>query len=145
MKLVVESRNNSTYAYRINRLFEFILYILGYSVAFLITESLFETFVIDSEHEILYAVIAVLVIYVLNLVVKPVLITFTMPLTGITFGLFYFVINTIILKFTDWIMGPRLEFLDIWILFFISVLLSIIHFIIEEVVIKPIVKRAKIK
>ncbi len=141
MRLVVESKN----AYRINRIFEFILYVFGYTVAFLLTEKLFETFVIDDEHKILYSVVAVLVIYVLNQVVKPLLITLTMPITGITFGLFYFVINTVILKLTDWIMGPRLDFTDIWILFFIAILLSFIHFIIEEVVIKPIVKRAKIK
>lgn len=141
MRLVVESKN----AYRINRLFEFVLYVFGYTVAFLLTEKLFETFVIDDGHKILYSIVAVLVIYVLNQVIKPLLITLTMPITGLTFGLFYFVINTIILKLTDWIMGPRLDFTDIWILFFIAILLSVIHFIIEEVVIKPIIKRAKIK
>lgn len=141
MRLVVESKN----VYRINRLFEFVLYIFGYTVAFLLTESLFETFVISDEYKILYAIVAVLVIYVLNLVVKPLLITLTIPITGLTFGLFYFVINTVILKLTDWIMGSKLDFTDIWILFFIAILLSVIHFIIDEIVIKPIVKRARIR
>lgn len=141
MKLVVESKN----AYRINRLFEFILYIFGYTTSFLITEKFFETFVIADEHKIIYALIAVLVIYVLNAVVKPLLVTLTIPITGLTFGLFYFVINTLILKLTDWIMGPNLDFTDIWILFFIAILLSFIHFVIDEIVIKPIVKKARIK
>ncbi len=143
MKLVVLTNSNNTY--RLNRLFEAILYLIGYTFTFLLTESMFDTFVLGDEHKALYAVISVLVIYILNKVVKPLLVTFTMPITGITFGLFYFVINTIILKLTDWIMGPRLDFTDIWILFFIAILLSFVNFVLEEAVIKPIIKRAKIK
>lgn len=89
--------------------------------------------------------LAVCIIYVLDKAVKPVLVTLTIPITGLTFGLFYFVINTLILKLTDWIMGAKLNFTDIWILFFISILLSLINFAIEEIVIKPLIKKAKKK
>lgn len=140
MKLTVAKGTKESV--RINKIFEFILYIISYTVAFLIVESLFDSFQLSSSHKSLYALLAVLIIYVLDQAVKPILVTLTMPITGLTFGLFYFVINTLILKLTDWIMGPKLVFTDIWILFFISIVLSFINFIIQDVIIKSLIKRA---
>lgn len=140
MKLTVAKGTKGSV--RINKIFEFVLYIISYTVAFLIVESLFDSFQLSSSYKSLYALLAVLIIYVLDQAVKPILVTLTMPITGLTFGLFYFVINTLILKLTDWIMGPKLEFTDIWILFFISIVLSFINFIIQDVIIKSLIKRA---
>ena len=125
-----------------NKIIEVILYLVSYTITFLIVEQFFDSFVISSDHRILYSCIAVLIIYVLNKVVRPLLVTLTMPITGITFGLFYFVINSLILKITDWLMRSRLDFTNIWVLFFISILLSVIRFIIEEIIMKPVVKKA---
>lgn len=143
MKLVVTTKGKN--AVRINRFFEFVLYIITYTIAFLILESVFDSFQISNDYKSLYSVLAVCIIYVLDQAVKPILVTITMPITGLTFGLFYFVINTLILKLTDWIMGPKLNFTDIWILFFIAILLSVINFAIEEIIIKPLIKKAKKK
>lgn len=143
MKLVVTTKGKN--AVRINRFFEFVLYIITYTIAFLILESMFDSFQISNDYKSLYSVLAVGIIYVLDQAVKPILVTITMPITGLTFGLFYFVINTLILKLTDWIMGPKLNFTDIWILFFIAILLSVINFAIEEIIIKPLIKKAKKK
>lgn len=140
MKLTVAKGTKGSV--RINKIFEFVLYIISYTVAFLIVESLFDSFQLSSSYKSLYALLAVLIIYVLDQAVKPILVTLTMPITGLTFGLFYFVINTLILKLTDWIMGPKLVFTDIWILFFISIVLSFINFIIQDVIIKSLIKRA---
>lgn len=140
MKLTVAKGTKESV--RINKIFEFVLYIISYTVAFLIVESLFDSFQLSSSYKSLYALLAVLIIYVLDQAVKPILVTLTMPITGLTFGLFYFVINTLILKLTDWIMGPKLVFTDIWILFFISIVLSFINFIIQDVIIKSLIKRA---
>lgn len=140
MKLTVAKGTKE--AVRINKIFEFVLYIISYTVAFLIVESLFDSFQLSSTYKSLYALLAVFIIYILDQAVKPILVTFTMPITGLTFGLFYFVINTLILKLTDWIMGSKLEFTDIWILFFISIVISFINFIIQDVIIKSLLKRA---
>ena len=125
-----------------DKITEVILYLVSYTITFLIVEQFFDSFRISSEHRVFYACVAVLIIYVLNKVVRPLLVTLTMPITGITFGLFYFVINSLILKITDWLMRSRLDFTNIWVLFFISILLSVIRFIIEEIIMKPVVKRA---
>ena len=66
-----------------------------------------------------------------------------MPITGVTLGLFYFVVNTIILKLVDLIMGSKLDFTNIWVLFFISIVISAINLLIELIIIKPILKRVK--
>lgn len=143
MKLVVATKGKN--AVRINKFFEFVLYIIGYTIAFLIVDLFFDSFQISADFRSLYAVLAVGIIYLLDQCVKPILVTLTMPLTGLTFGLFYFVINTVILKLTDWIMGTKLNFTDIWILFFIAIVLSVIHFIIDDVIIKSLIKKAKKK
>lgn len=143
MKLVVTTKGKN--AVRVNRFFEGVLYIISYSIAFLILEAFFDSFQINSDYKSFFAVVAVCVIYLLDKAVKPILITLTIPLTGITFGLFYFVINTVILKLADWIMGSKLDFTSIWVLFFIAILLSLINFLIEEIIIKPLIRKAKKK
>ena len=122
---------------------EWLIYMIGYTIAFLIVSSIFKTFEINEEHTYLYAFISVLLIYILNKTVKPILFILTLPITGITLGLFYFVINSIILKLTDLIMGDKLNFTSVWILFFIAIVLSITNLLIEGLIIKPIIKRFK--
>ncbi len=137
MKLVTKGK--------FNLLLEFILYSVLYTAAFMAVESMFNSFEINSEHNIIIAFIAIVIIYVLEKVLKPILVTISTPITGITFGLFYFVINAFILKLTDWIMGPKLDFTDIWILFFISIILALLNLLIEKLIIEPIIRKANRK
>ena len=121
--------------------YEILLYLFSYSITLFLLQIFFKSIKI-AEPKILWILVAVVIIYILNKVVRPVLVTLTMPITGITFGLFYFVINTLLLKVTDWIMFSKLDFTNIWILFLISILLCILRFLIEDVMLKPIIKRA---
>lgn len=121
--------------------YEVLLYLFSYSITLFILQMFFKSIKI-AEPKILWIIVAVVIIYILNKVVRPVLVTLTMPITGITFGLFYFVINTLLLKVTDWIMFSKLDFTHIWILFLISILLCVLRFLIEDVILKPIIKRA---
>lgn len=128
---------------KINKFLEWIIYMIGYTAAFLIVSKFFKTFEINNEHTYTYAFISVLLIYVLNKTVKPILFTLTLPITGLTLGLFYFVINSSILKLVDVIMGDKVNFTNTWVLFFIAILLSIMNILIEGLIIKPIIKRLK--
>ena len=134
MKLVTKGR--------INLLLEFVLYSVLYTAAFMAVESMFGSFFLGRDNKILYAFLAIVVIYVLEKVLKPILVTIATPITGVTFGLFYFVINTFLLKLTDWIMGPKLDFTDIWALFVISIVLALLNLLIEKLIIEPIIRRA---
>jgi len=127
---------------RLNLLLEFILYSILYTGTFLLVEIPFKSFEINSDYPALIAFISIIIIYILEKVLKPILVTIFTPITGLTFGLFYFVINAFLLKITDWILGNRLEFTNIWILFFIAIILALLNMLIEKIIIEPIIKKA---
>lgn len=51
------------------------------------------------------AIIVAIVLAILNAIVRPILILFTLPITVFTFGLFLFVINAIIILFAEKLVG----------------------------------------
>lgn len=137
MKLVTKGK--------FNVVLEFLLYAVLYTAAFMAVENMFKSFEINSDYKVVIAFIAIVIIYILEKVLKPILVTISTPITGVTFGLFYFVINAFILKLTDWIMGPKLDFTDIWVLFFISIILALLNLLIEKLIIEPIIRKANKK
>ena len=143
MKIVIVDKNDKA---RLNKLLEWFIYMIGYTISFLLISLLFGgSFRIDTEHKIFYSFVAVVLIFLLNKTVKPILFKLTLPITGLTMGLFYFVINMIILKLVDFIMLDKLNSTSAWKLFFIAVLLAVTNVVIEQLVIKPIVRRFKRK
>jgi putative membrane protein len=72
----------------------------------------------------LTAIIVALVLALLNLIVKPILIIFTLPVTILTLGLFLIVINAIIILLADAFVGG-FEVSGFWIALLFSILLSI--------------------
>lgn len=142
MRLVITDKNK--HIVRINRILKWLLYMMGYTIVFIFVGSFFKTFYIDTtNHYFVYPVVAVLIIYFLNLTIKPILVKLTIPITGITLGLFYPCINLFILKLTDWILAEHFQLYDIFIALFIAILLSIMNFLMDELVIKQIIKRVK--
>ncbi len=125
------------------RIIEGLLYMFAYTGVFLIVNYIFDTFIIDETHLYLYSFIAVILIYVLNKTVKPILFHLTLPITGLTLGLFYFVNNMIILKIVEFIMNDKVEFTSLTTLFFISIVLSIFNLIVENTIVKPVMKKVK--
>ena len=90
----------------------------------------------------LWSILIVLIIYLLNKTIKPILVTLTIPITGITLGLFYPCINVFILKLVDWLLGPHFQVTNLYIAFFAAILLSITNFIVEEII-KSIINKVK--
>ena len=138
MKLVIIEKNKA----RLNKLVEWLLYMTGYTIVFIFVTSFFDSIKIDSEHLIPYSFLIVLIIYILNKTIKPVLVTLTIPITGITLGLFYPFINLFILKLVDWLLGPHFELTNIYIALFVAILLSIMNFIMEHII-KNIIEKVK--
>ena len=100
MQLIIKEKNKL----RINKLFDWIIHMTGYTLVFILVTSIFDSIYIDNNHLILWSAIIVLLISILNKTVKPILITLTIPITGITLGLFYPCINVFILKLVDWLL-----------------------------------------
>ena len=127
---------------KFNAVLEFLLYAVLYTAAFMAVEKLFKSFVINSDYKVIYAFLSVAVIYGLEKLVKPIIVTVFTPITGLTFGLFYIVINAFILKLTDWIMFSKLDFTDLWALLVISIVLALLNLLIEKLIIEPIIRKA---
>lgn len=140
MKVVTKGKDNKL---RINQFVEWLIYLVGYTIVFLGVSVLFDTFYIDKSFYGLYGFLAVFIISILNKTIKPVLVTLTIPVTGLTLGLFYPCINLFILKLTDWILGSNFDLQNIWIAFIIAILLSIMNVIMENLIIKPLLRRVQ--
>lgn len=138
MKLVIIEKNKA----RINHLLDWLLYMIGYTIVFILVTSLFKSFYIDKEHTILWSIIIVLTLYILNKTIKPILVTLTIPITGITLGLFYPCINVFILKLVDWLLGKHFDITNLWVALIVAILLSIINFIMEEII-NSIIEKVK--
>lgn len=136
MQLIIKEKNKL----RINKLIEWLIYMAGYTLVFILVTSIFDSIYIDKNHLILWSTIIVLIIYTLNQTVKPILVTLTIPITGVTLGLFYPCINVFILKLVDWLLQDHFEINNIYIALIAAILLSIMNFIMEEII-KSIIRK----
>jgi len=119
---------------RLSRFIDWVLHMIGYTLVFMFVTSFFKSIYIDSDHLIIWSAIIVLVIYILNKTVKPILVTLTIPITGLTLGLFYPFINLFILKLVDWILEKHFQLYNFWIALLVSILLSIINIIMDKII-----------
>lgn len=127
---------------RINKLIDWTLYFIGYTIVFILATSLFNSIVIDNNHLIIWSIVIVFITYLLNKTIKPILITLTIPITGITLGLFYPCINVFILKLVDWLLGSHFQVNNLLVAFFAAILISVTNFIMEEII-KSILSKVK--
>lgn len=138
MKLLIKDKNK----YRINYFFDWLFHIIAYTIVFILITTLFKTIYVDSNNIILWSSIVVIVLYILNKTIKPVLVTLTIPITGLTLGLFYPFINVLILKLTDWLLGKHFEITSLLSALIFAILLSISTFIVNEII-KKIIDKVK--
>lgn len=122
---------------------EKVLYLLTYTLVFALVSSWFTSFYIDPSNFFFYSFVAVVLILILNKTIKPFLVRLTIPVTGLTMGVFYFFNNVIILKLVDFIMGSKIDFRDLFVLFFVSIIMSFLTVLIEFLLIKPFIKEVK--
>ena len=137
--------NKESKGVNINIILDWLIHILSYAVILLIISSIFLTIEIDKSYYGLYVLLSTIIIYLLNKTIKPILFRLTIPITGLTLGLFYPCINIIILKITDFILGNHFETNGIITLFFTAVLISIMNHLMEDIVINKILRKGDIK
>ena len=126
-----------------NKFLEWILYIICYSVILIIMSILFKSLNISNEYYGLYAIFASIIIYILNQTIKPVLFFVTLPITALTMGLFYPLINVLILYITSFILGDKFQITGIIVPFFIAIFISFLNIVMEGMIIKPIIRSTK--
>ena len=116
------------------KLFDWIVRILGYTVILMLMTLVFKnTLYIDNSYYGLWCLVAAILIYLLNKTIKPFLVWLTIPITGITLGLFYPFINLIILKIVSLILYPHFQISGILYALFASILISILNIFMDHV------------
>ncbi len=109
----------------------FIIGIVVYAVVLFLASNLFENFEIKN---FAFALIAALVMSALNYVVKPILIYWTLPLSILTFGIFYPIVNIIILELCDIIMGDAFIIHGFLSMFVISIFISLLKILFDKLI-----------
>lgn len=140
MKLIVIENKKA----RLNKFIDWLFYMIGYAIILITVSIIFKhTIIIDSSFFGFWGFIAAVIIYFLNKTVKPILVFLTLPLTGITFGLFYPFVNVIILNIVDFILGAHFSIEGLFMSFIVAVLISIMNILLQELVIKSILGGVK--
>lgn len=127
-----------------NKFVEWLLYMLVYAFILITVSCLFKkTLYINNAYFGLYALLASVIIYILNQTIKPILVYLTLPITALTYGLFYPIINVIILEITSLILGDNFTINGIIIPIIIAVIISFLNILMEGIIIKPIMNKGK--
>lgn len=146
MKVIVvddnkkKKTNGKEIEYRLNLFLEWLIFMFGYALVLLITSNLFRSLYVEN---FLYGFLAAIIIYILNKTVKPFLVTTSLPLIGMSLGLFYFVINVVILLLVNLILGKHFYLTGFFSPIIISIFISIMNVIMENLIIKPLIERCK--
>ena len=77
------------------------------------------------------ALLVAVVLAVLNRIIKPLLVVFTLPITILTLGLFYLVINVMLIYIADWIVGPGFTVKGFFPALFFSIVLSVVNSVLD--------------
>jgi putative membrane protein len=80
------------------------------------------------------AILAGIVLGVINATIKPVLIVLTLPFTVLTLGLFIFLVNAVCLAFAAWLV-PGFEVHGFWTAIFGSVFISLVSWILSALIV----------
>lgn len=87
------------------------------------------------------ALLASFILAVVNVIVKPILIVLTLPVTILSLGLFLFVINALTLMLTAWMMGNSFVIDGFGVAILAAIIFAILNAIISNFIIDPLTKR----
>lgn len=127
----------------ISKSLDIFIHLIGYTLVLITVSFIFKDIVFISN--IWFGFLAVFIIFILNRTVKPVLTWLTIPLTAMTLGLFYPLINAFILKLSDWILGSHFNVNGLVWLVIVSIVISIMNAIMDNFIIDEILKGGKKK
>ncbi len=114
---------------------QFIVGILVYAVVLMIASSLFRGLYVSN---FFYAIVAALILSVLDYYLKPIIKFLTLPLNIITLGLSYPIVNVIILWICDLIMGKSFELHGFISVFIIGIFISILRIFLDQIITKNV-------
>ena len=126
---------------KINKYIDWLIRMVGYALVLIAVSIIFnDTIYIDNSYFGFWGLAAVVIIFILNKTVKPVVVWLTLPLTAITLGLFYLIINVLVLKITDFILMSHFDINGIIMPCIVSLVLSVMNTIMDKVITNNIIK-----
>ncbi len=129
---------------KINKYLDWLIHMIGYTLVLIIVSLIFrETVYIDNRLFGLWGLLAVIIIFILNRTIKPMLVWMTLPLTALTLGLFYPLINILILKLTDFILLEHFEIYGTFFVFIVSIVITIMNAFMDNIIIDVLLKGKK--
>lgn len=117
---------------------KWLLHIIINSIALMVVAGYFESIYLEGLGA---AIIASLVLSVLNIFVKPLLVLITLPVTFLSLGLFLFVINAVTLMITDGIMGKAFQIEGFGMAILAAVIISIVNLVLQKFIVQPLEKK----
>lgn len=143
MKVIIEDTNDRKI--RLNHIIEWLIGMIGYAIILIAVSLLFpKTLQIDSDLFGMWALVAAIIIFILNKTIKPILFWLTLPITGLTLGLFYPFINVFILYIVSFLLQDHFQIHGIWMAFFIAIIISILNMLMDSIVLTPLFRRKKV-
>ena len=133
MKIIVV--NDKTKKPRLNYFLDWLIRMVGYALVLITVSVLFKnTIQIDNSTFGIWAFLAAVIIYILNKTIKPVLVWLTLPITGLTLGLFYPFINVLILYIVSWILGSHFTINGIFMSFIVALFISFMNLFMDSII-----------
>jgi putative membrane protein len=108
------------------------------TIVLMVVAGYFEGFHLDGVGA---AILASILLSVMNVIVKPILIILTLPVTVLSLGLFLIVINAITLMLTAGIMGSAFTIDGFGMALLAAIIISILNILINNLVVKPMQKK----
>ena len=132
------SRTSQKYTYDRDDLITFGISILVYAIVLLLASNLFRGIYVEN---FFYAIISALILSLLNSTIKPILIFWTLPLSIVTFGIAYPIVNMIILKLCDILMGNAFGVSGFFSTFIVAIFISGMRMLLDQMITKKVGKR----
>ena len=140
MKLIIIEKNKA----RLNLFIDWLINVIGYSIILVLVSLIFKkTVQFDLSYYGIWIFITSIIIYLLNKTVKPITVWLTLPITGITMGLFYPFINVIILYITDFILLDHFNMDGILMALVVAVFISIMNILMDKLILEPFIKKGR--
>ncbi len=142
MKIIIEDEKN--HRFRLNETIEWLIGMVGYALILIAVSLLFpKTLQIDSNLFGLWALVAAIITFILNKTIKPILFWLTLPITGLTLGLFYPFLNVFILYIVSFLLQEHFQIHGIGMAFLIAIIISIMNMLMDTIVLTPLFRGKK--
>lgn len=87
------------------------------------------------------AIVASVILAILNVFVKPFLVLITLPITVFTFGFFLIVINAFTLKIVEYLLGNAFHIQGFGTAIVAAIFIALFNMLIDNTVLNPLYKR----